>query len=500
MFPKGATIKMKDLIRRWTAEGFFHGEQRNAAHELGERCFNELLNRSLIQPMKIDQFGKVKSCQVHDTVMDFITSRSVEDNFVTFVRAPCPNIDQTQNKVRRLSLQATSGINSFPEMNLVLSHARSLKVFGSLWDFPSLDEFKHLRVVDFGGFSDLDDDSIANIGRLLHLRYLDLSWTRVMELPEEIGHLSCLEMLDLTAIPVTNLPSSILNLEKLAHLIIGEFVRFPEGGIGKMQALETLKQLRAFKQPIQFLQDLGKLQNLWKLNIDLTIHQEGTEEDTKERTKAVASSLYELGTRNLRSLTIWNCDCSLLLEEWCPAPVGLQKFKIWQGTFPRVPDWMGSLVNLQQLRIELERVRYEDLCILGGLPALLTLGLVGKEMSEGKLNVGGEMGFPVLRNFSYCGYRWLGIDLMFEAGSMPKLEKLTIGFSPTMNEYLFRSGGITGTGPFDFGIENLAGSVTTVVCECETFNEASSLEAAKAALERAVSTHPSCPALDFVIY
>ncbi|VAI42870.1 unnamed protein product [Triticum turgidum subsp. durum] len=292
MFPKGSTIKMKDLIWRWTAEGFFHGEQRNAAHELGERCFNELLNRSLIQPVKIDQYGKVKSCQVHETVMDYIISKSVEDNFVTVVGVPCPTIDRTQMKVRRFSLQATEEGYSFPGINLVLSHARSLKVFGLLWTIPSLDEFKHLRVVDFGGFSNLGDDHLANIGRLFQLRYLNLSWTRACELPEEIGHLSCLEMLDLTATGVSELPSSIVNLEKLVHLLIGEFVKFPEGGIGKMQALETLKQVRAFKQPIQFLQDFGKLQNLWKLNIDLTNDQEDTE-DTKECMKAIASSLYE---------------------------------------------------------------------------------------------------------------------------------------------------------------------------------------------------------------
>ncbi|VAI54529.1 unnamed protein product [Triticum turgidum subsp. durum] len=277
-------------------------------------------------------------------------------------------------------------------------------------------------------------------------------------------------MLDLTATGVSKLPSSIVNLENLVHLLIGEFVEFPEGGIGKMQALETLKQVRAFKQPIQFLQDFGKLQNLWKLNIDLTNNQEDTE-DTKECMKAIASSLYELGTHNLRSLTIWNCDYSLLMEEWCPTPVGLQKLTTWQSTFPRVPDWMGSLVNLQQLRFDLERISYEDLCILGGLPALLTLSLPG-----------------------------LGIKMMFEAGSMPKLEKLRIDFTPATNGYLFSTGGLTGSGPYDFGIENLPSTLTTVVCECKSFDGDCTLEATRAALERAVSTHPSCPVLDFSIY
>ncbi|KAM0883829.1 hypothetical protein ACQ4PT_031363 [Festuca glaucescens] len=499
IFPKGSTIKMNDLIRRWSAEGFFHGEGRYTVHELGERCFNELLNRSLIQPMKIDEYGKVKSCQVHDTVMDSIISKSTEENFVTLVGGPGPTIDQTRHEVRRLSLQDIDESNSIQELSLVSSHARSLIVFGQLWEISSLDEFKHLRVVDFGGCKYLQSDHLENIGRLFQLRYLNLSGSGICEVPEQIGHLCSLEMLDLRGTCVTELPSTIVNLGKLVHLFVSEYVKFPNGGIKKMQSVETLKQVKAFKQPIIFLQEFGQLQNLRKMNMNFEDYQEATE-DTKECMKAITSSLCELGTHNLSSLTIWNCSWSLLMEQWCPAPLGLQRLKTWRSTFLRVPDWMGSLSNLQLLRFDVERVRYEDLCILGGLPALLNLTLVGKEMSEGKIIVSGEMGFPCLSNFCYSMWRGLGIDMVFEAGSMPKLEKLKICFSPTMNEYLFSTGGISGAGPFAFGIENLSSSLTIVVCECESFNEDHSLEATKAALERAVSTHPSCPNLDFVIY
>jgi disease resistance protein RPM1 len=369
-----------------------------------------------------------------------------------------------------------------------------------LWEIPSLDEFKHLRVVDFGGCNHLQSDHLENIGRLFQLRYLNLSGTGIFELPEQIGQLRSLEMLDLRATCVTELPSTIVNLGKLVHLFFSEHVKFPNRGIKKMQSVETLKQVRAFKQPITFLQEFGQLQNLRKLNINLEDDQEVTEDRKKECIKAITTSLCELSTHSLSSLTIWNCSCSLLMEQWCPAPLGLQRLKTWRSTFLQVPDWMGSLANLRLLRFDVERVRYEDLCILGGLPALLNLTLVGKEMSEGKLIVSSEMGFPCLRNFCYSMWRGLGIDMVFEAGSMPKLEKLKICFSPTMNEYLFSTGGISGGGPFDFGIENLPCSLTTVMCECESFNEDHSLEATKASLERAVSTHPSSPTLDFVIY
>jgi disease resistance protein RPM1 len=53
--------------------------------------------------------GKVKTCQVHDMILEYIVSKSSEENFITVVGGhwltPTPS-----NKVRRLSLH-----NSNPE-------------------------------------------------------------------------------------------------------------------------------------------------------------------------------------------------------------------------------------------------------------------------------------------------------------------------------------------------------------------------------------------------
>lgn len=43
-------------------------------------------------------------------------------------------------------------------------------------------------------------------------------------------------------------------------------------------------------------------------------------------------------------------------------------------------------------------------------------------------------------------YRGLGIEMMFEAGSPLKLEKHEICFIPTMNEYIFNAGNLSGPG------------------------------------------------------
>jgi disease resistance protein RPM1 len=488
IYPEDSIIMMKVLIRRWIAEGFIHREGNYTAYKVGETCFNELINRSLIQPGNTDKYGgMVESCRVHDTILDFIISKSIEENFVTLVGVPNPTI-RTQSKVRRLSLQVEEGGNSMIPTSMVLSYVRSLSVFGKSVDIPSLDKLKHVRVLDFEGCSQLENHHLAYILRLFQLRYLNLRRTKVSELPEQIGRLQCLEMLDLRDTSVRELPAATVNLRKLVYLLVHYDVKFPDG-IAKMQALEVLKHVTVLKQPLKFPQELGQLKNLRKLHLDF--EDDSATEDTmgvtNECEKAIGSCLHDLGTHeNLRSLTIVNGSSFLQQGSSCPVPVSLQKLMIWSSVVPQVPNWVGSLVNLQELRLEVEGVGQEDLCILGALPTLRFLLLIGRAKSKGSLRVSGEVGFSYLRKFWYDMDSY-AMDLMFASGSMPKLEKLKIGFNAEETESVT-------SGAFDFGIENLPCLVTVDCIACDFMIRDS---AARAAMERAVSTHPNHPTLSY---
>lgn len=298
------------------------------------------------------------SCRVHNTILDFIISKSIEENFVTLVGVPNLTIG-TQSKPRRLSLQVEEEGNSILSMNLVLSHVRSLNVFGDAVKIPSMMEFRHLRVLDFGGCRQLENHHLVNIGRLFQLRYLSLRQLGVSELPEEIKHLQCLEMLDLRDTNVRELPATIVHLGSLVHLLVDNCVTFPDG-VSKMQSLEMLKRVRAFKQSSNFLQELGQLKNLRKLYFDLLdVPVRAVKECCKN--EIAHQSLRNLGTQNLRSVTIWNGG-SFLLEPWCPPPLSLKKLMTWRSAVPEVPAWVGSLINLQKLRLEVKILGPEDLC------------------------------------------------------------------------------------------------------------------------------------------
>jgi hypothetical protein len=72
IYPEDYEIQMEDLVRRWIAEGFIKVEGRRNLIDVGKLYFNELINRSMIQPLDINYNGQAKGCHVHDMILDLI--------------------------------------------------------------------------------------------------------------------------------------------------------------------------------------------------------------------------------------------------------------------------------------------------------------------------------------------------------------------------------------------------------------------------------------------
>ncbi|CAL5092025.1 unnamed protein product [Urochloa decumbens] len=83
-FPEDYIIDMDRLVSRWIAEGFVNAEPGESLYEAARRYFNVLINRSLIQPWQ-ELNGVVVSCRVHDVILNFLVSKSVEENFLTLL-------------------------------------------------------------------------------------------------------------------------------------------------------------------------------------------------------------------------------------------------------------------------------------------------------------------------------------------------------------------------------------------------------------------------------
>ncbi|OEL15020.1 Disease resistance protein RPP13 [Dichanthelium oligosanthes] len=127
VFPEDYTILRDQLIRRWIAEGFIHGNDVETLHNLGLHYFNELINRSMIQPALINDRGIVGACHVHDMVLDLITSLSTKENFA--VTSHHHQLTHLPKRIHRFSLHNSDEEHSRTEVSMSLSHVRSLIVF-----------------------------------------------------------------------------------------------------------------------------------------------------------------------------------------------------------------------------------------------------------------------------------------------------------------------------------------------------------------------------------
>jgi hypothetical protein len=155
----------------------------------------------------------------------------------------------------------------------------------------------------------------------------------------------------------------------------------------------------------------------------------------------------------------------------------------------RVPNSVGSLASLRDLLLWIDRVREEDLYILGGLPSLIKLRLAIPEFEDIRKSVvivSAAHGFLGLRMF-YYDIQYNEMDLMFAAGSMPKLEELNTFFNAVKTEAFIG-------GDFDFGVENLT-CLTSIRCSLVGRGRVDVINAAKAAIEEKVGTHPNQPSL-----
>jgi hypothetical protein len=90
IFPDDKEISKNHLIWLWIAEDFIQfRKQGDSLFVMGESYFNELINRGMILPIYDKYSGTVKSCRVHDMVLDLYRVQ-------TKVRTNLTAIDATQ--------------------------------------------------------------------------------------------------------------------------------------------------------------------------------------------------------------------------------------------------------------------------------------------------------------------------------------------------------------------------------------------------------------------
>ncbi|TVU24424.1 hypothetical protein EJB05_26858, partial [Eragrostis curvula] len=399
MFPKGSLISRKRLIRRWITEGLITEKHGRTVEEIAEDCFNELISRNLIRVVNNSSNGKVKSCLVHDMVLEYIVAKSSDENFITVVgghwQTPFPSY-----KVRRLSIHRSDQQEKEIVERMKLSHVRSLTALESFRALHStMHKLQILQVLDLEGCKDLSLNQLKKICNLHQLKHLSLRQTGIEEIPSNIGRLEYLEVFDVRDTNVRKLPASVERLQRMTHLLAGNkskrrALKLTQG-ITKITALQTLSGVEIHgssggaskrrptvgkttsaqaantnlaKEQHSFA-DMENLTNLKKLTIYRLVCF------TDSDNELLLSAIEHLSSCSLKFFSIDDNFCGFLdssLNASEAPPEHLQTLGLC-GKLSQVPKWIDRLHNLEKLTLSLTSLTTSTLVVLGELPELFSV-------------------------------------------------------------------------------------------------------------------------------
>ncbi|XP_074285709.1 putative disease resistance protein RGA1 [Silene latifolia] len=419
IFPKDWEISKEMLIQLWMAQGYINSEN------LGEEYFLILLQRCFFQDINEDKFGGIKSFKIHDLLHDIAEKVAGEEifRFSSYTSS-------VGKRVRHLSLVEDSYAqhifnNSEIRTCLFITKWYDKNSVNKLLASKSILKWTCLRSLDL---SYSKAKSLPkSIGKLLHLRSLDLSCNYDLKvLPKSITKLVNLQTLNLhSCYSLKQLPDDVSKLVDLSTLNVGccNELRCMPTHIGMLSSLHTLCQFvvggRTRSASKQCFNGLEDLKHLNKLKGELTI-EIGVLKNAKFVKEEQGGGGYLRSKEHLETIIIKfrrgersKKSEEALLEEMQPHR-NVKVLELWGYHGETIPRWPGTgdnsalfdFPNLVTLTIrncsELLYLPWQ----IGKLPHLKTLeisGLPNMEYvsdSETLVSDQGSSFFPSLDNLS----------------------------------------------------------------------------------------------------
>ncbi|KAL1538231.1 putative disease resistance protein RGA1 [Salvia divinorum] len=430
VYPKDHRIHAETLIEEWMAQGYLGSISGNGAAELkGREYLENLAMRCLFQDVEKSVSGEeIEWCKMHDIVHDFALFLRKNDDKERSCQVCDPLLGSHVQKYRSLSWDKKVSCHVCD----CLKSVRVLRIEYNSAPPLGMEKLIHLRWLDFSDIA-LSKDGLEiicrlyflqslllsgcelteiprEIGNLVHLRQLDLSWNGLEELPEsmyslvelrslslrycslkeiqkEIGNLVQLRELDLSRNrEIKELPASICSLVELQILNIEETAIncLPEA-LGELSNLRRLK-LCAFKVGSQY-NKLGILKKLHRHligSLHLKIYSssmsemvELVEDARQEQVKTLLQKLETLeisfkGTMNEMEQSSLSSSSSMWMEvvEALVPHYTLKELKIEGYKGSRLPHLMSSPLNF------IKEICLSDLSEVSSLPAMGKLPLL----------------------------------------------------------------------------------------------------------------------------
>ncbi|KAJ8623881.1 hypothetical protein MRB53_032411 [Persea americana] len=255
VIPKGLRFNKDELIKEWIAQGFIHSDDENELlEEEGEKCFNALLRRSLFQvDLETARNAKYK---MHDLIHDLL--RSVAGKECLVVEA---SVNTIPKETRHLAMWDHEWAHEPKNMDAL----KKCKKLRSMITYDPIDinvclSFRCLRVLELSYRRSIH--FLPNsIDKLRHLRYFDISYTVITELPETICNLHNLQTLRVLGIHLQKWPNNMKRMISLRHIEFDIDRPLPKG-IGELTFLRTLPKFIIAKESGARIEELKGLNML----------------------------------------------------------------------------------------------------------------------------------------------------------------------------------------------------------------------------------------------
>lgn len=382
LFPKNYEFNDYELTQFWMAHGLLRSSNgfSQLEEDIGFGYLKELEYGCFLQDFR-DQYGSLQF-KMHDVMHDL--ALSVAQDECSVVTATSQQIDKN---VLHLSIPDPNSVHpdlltllqGLDRVRTVFIHSAEDVIISSSILETCLSKYKYLRSLNFSRsqFEELP----KKIGKLKHLRYLDLSWNH----------------------RIKRLPNSICKLQNLQTLLLGgcdEIEELPRG----MRYMESLGFLcLATRQPSLPTDEIGCLKSLWFLWISTCENLKFLFEDMENL--SALRSLYISTCPSLTSLPpnmmhltalqdlhISGCE-NFNFGYQAPCEFRLRKLVLCcLIVVEELPEWLikGSAETLKSLNLEFCPVLVELPVCLKNFSALQEIWILGCPLLGGKCEPGGD--------------------------------------------------------------------------------------------------------------